>query len=272
MKKTIIYTAATLLLCAALMCSCTGIRTDIIDRSKEVSKPVDDIPDDEDNENEGNPSGEDYAKPATFSRLYTAVSDLRNDFYDTLSASLSEVSDDTQIFVDIYKAMAGESTFVCVSACGAANDEIVKKAISVSDCIDVSVNETENGWRIDLKAKTDVGYRSGGFDVVYDGEADAFYLDYSVEDGTFKRFYAKRAEKGYIAQYLDETGLYIRYILCDDKTGKMFVCDSGLWKSVLPDTEAEFEPEEFSELFELTGDKFHSVCNGVEDTYPEVRP
>ncbi len=269
MKK-IIYIAVALLLCASLLVSCTGTKVNITDGSKETSADVEDVPGGEKKEGD---NGEGYAKPATFARLYAAISDLRNDFYDTLTASLAEVSDDTQLFIDIYKAMAGESTFVYISTCGTGDEKILKKALSVGEYIDIEISAPEDGvWRIDLKAKTDKGYRKGGFNVIYDKEADGFKLDYSVEDGTFRKFYAKRAQKGYIAQYLDNTGLYVRYILGDDGTGKMLVCDSTMWQNGLPDTEEKFDTTDFIQLFELTGDKFHSISNGVEDTYPEVKP
>lgn len=265
----------------------TDIGSDIPDSPDEPDLPADpdlpDEPDDSDNTDKApdalvpdEPDG--YAKPSNFAKAYKAVSDIRYDFYESLASSVSASGDNSNMYVDVYYAMAGESTFVYVSVCGSTGyKEAVKTALAMGGYHNAVIEEREDGsYRItaDVPVATSVeleeSYVKGCFDVSYDKEADVVSLSYSAEDGHAESFTAKRIKGGYIANYESSDGVYLRYELYDDKTGKMAICNSA-FEGALPDGAEGFIPEDgFKAVYELSESKFHSIYDGIEYTYPRI--
>lgn len=222
-----------------------------------------------------NTDDEDYVKPASFAKAYTAITDLRYAYYNVMKDSLSSVSESSEMYVNIYKAMAGESTFVYVSVCGGAGyAEAVKTVLAMGGYHNVTIEETgssEYKITVDVPIATYVdeeSYVRGEFVLSYDKELDLIRMEYSDEEGKAESFAARRVPFGYIAFYESSSGDHIRYHINDDVTGKMAICKESI--DALPDTAEDFIPDNAFAVYELTEDKFHCIYDGVEYTYPKI--
>lgn len=282
-----------------LLCSCGAKRTDLLsDTSKET---FGETANDEENENavngENDKNSEDkpdtdtentpapdvqkneYVQPTTFARAYSNVSELRNTFYDILSASLTSVGESSQILIDTYEVVSGEASFVSVSACGSGSDDILKTALSASGYKDVNISKDDKGaYNIALKVPVsdmfsdEELFADGSFYVYYDTSDDSFICEYTISEEGTEKFRAKRIEDGYVADYLSPAGKYLRFVLMDDFTGKVLIYGQSMWQAKLPNSKDGFDIDGYITFYELTDTKFHAIHNGIEYTYHKVLP
>lgn len=220
-----------------------------------------------------------YVQPTTFAKAYSNVSALRNAFYDILSTSLTSAKESSQVLIDTYEVMSGESSFVVISACGSGADDIIKTSLAVSGYKDVDIKKSDKGeYNITLKVPVsdmfseDELFSDGSFYVYYDTENDTFICEYTVLDLGTEKFRAKRIDGGYIADYLAPDGKYLRFILMDDHTGKALIYGSSHWEPTLPESSEGFDIDGYDILYELTDSKFYSKHYGVDHTFHKVLP
>ncbi len=284
----------------ALLCACKAQKTELLsDSSKETFGESSDKENDKNNdteqpapnENDGENGGEDadtetpedkkdeYVQPTTFAKAYSNVSTLRNAFYDILAASLTTAGESSQVLIDTYEVVSGETSFVVISACGSGSDDIIKTSLSASGYKDVNIEKTEKGeYNISLKVSVadmsseDELFTDGSFYVYYDAEKDSFTCEYTVSGIGTERFSAKRIDGGYLAQYLSPSGKYLRFILMDDHTGKALIYGHSHWKADLPTSKEGFDIDGYTTFYEITDSKFHAIHNGVEYTFHKVLP
>lgn len=263
MKKTL-YTALALLLVFTSFCSCKATKVKIDEDEKDSEKTFEDTKIEDTQTNEG-----EYVKPATFSKAYTVISDRRAEFYDILSASLKNAKEETQIFIDIHHALAGESTFVYVSNLGSVPDDMISASLRDGGFSNVKITQnTSESYTVTGSTNADGRTVDFKFDVSYSNEKDSFTILYSDGSGKSEKIMSVRRDDGFFVQYCGEKG--IRFILRDDGTGKMIFCKEKLFYNSVPETEEEFSDVEYDAFYEIDGVKFHSIYNGVEYTYPEI--
>ena len=280
----------------ALLCACKAQKAQLSsDPAKETFSGSSDKENDKNNdgeqpapnENDGENADADaptvpkneYVQPTTFAKAYSNVSTLRNTFYDILSTSLTAVGESSQVLIDTYEVMSGESSFVVISACGGGSDDIIKTSLSASGYKDVNIEKSEKGeYNISLKVSVadmtseDELFTDGSFYVYYDAEKDSFTCEYTISGIGTEKFSAKRIEGGYLAQYLSPSGKYLRFILMDDYTGKALIYGQSHWKADLPDSKEGFDIDGDITFYEITDSKFHAIHNGVEYTFHKVLP
>lgn len=280
MKTKLVKSIFLILLAAGLAFSCACANTDKDGEKDEKQNEESKEDSRKDTDNKGGEDKKDeYAVPANFGKAYQKISALRNGFYDGIEYSLRSIGDDSRMYVDTYKAMAGETTFVYFTTFAHKSDifdSIIVPALKIAGFRDpVMKSETEDTAVISVSVNVadqfegNERFADAEFTLTFDKKADMLCAEYKVfETGEYEKFSAKRYGDGYIACHISEDEI-IKYVLTDDGCGKMYVCDNDGTDGGLADA-ANFEPQTYNALYELTSTNFHSVYNGVEYTYPRA--